>query len=359
MLNKTVSILLVLLVSGTSYAHGDERWCFPWEDRTCVPGPAFSADNVYQIHDTIGRDGPRFLDVDWHETEPVLAVITGSVAGSHYLDIWRQTYVDGFASFDGSEEPIMYDYSFTKVTITPDNLVVGTRGGNLLFWDLEQEKFLYELPVSEGWVSELLLHPSHEWLLAVIDYMKLFRIELKGQAVAEITLQGSGAKDFNALAFSSDGLLLAAAGNGAIGIWDTDSWTAWEPRALSDDSAEVLRFTSDDSQLIVVSYASVSRWSLIDRSLSFVRKMEPNARRRNCFINDGDISPDGSLLMTVDDCGQTRAWDLSEDVEIFIPQLDLAEAFFQGEVIQFSPDGRVLFVGGSAGWDRFIIHEVL
>ncbi|MCY4061973.1 MAG: WD40 repeat domain-containing protein [Chloroflexi bacterium] len=357
MFNRSIALLLVLIVSGASYAHGDERWCYPWNDWTCVPGSPFSVDNVLQIHDTIGRDGPRFLEASWHETEPVLAFITGWVAGSYYLDVWRHTYVDGFASFVGSEEPIIHDPSFTKLTVTSDKIVVGTRAGNLLFWDLEQEKFLYELPVIDGWVSELLLHPSDEWLLAVIDYAKLFRIDLKTQTVAEITLQDSGVGDFNALAFSSDGLLLAAAGNAALGIWDTDSWKAWESRPLSADSAEVLIFADDDSELLTISYASVNRWSISDKGLHFVRKLQPYEGRRNCFINDGDISPDGTLLMTTDDCGQTRAWNLSADVEVFIPQLDFSEAFFQGEVIQFSPDGRVLFVGGAIGWDHFIIHE--
>ena len=47
--------------------------------------------------------------------------------------------------------------------------------------------------------------------------------------------------------------------------------------------------------------------------------------------------------MTGDDCGQARAWDLTVDQEMFIPQLDFSSDDYPDEVIQFSPDGRYLF----------------
>ena len=358
MLNKMAVMLVFLFLHCISYAHDDELWCFRWDDWTCVPGPAFSAANVHQVHNTIGRDGPSFLEASWHETETVLGLITGSVLASRYLAVWTLEYVDGFANLGiEGDEIIEDDYSFGQLVFTPDKIVVGTHGGSLKFWNLEQKEFLYELPVSDGWTSEILIHPSHEWLLVVIDFAKLFRVDLDSQAVAEIHLQANEVRDCDALAFSSDGRLLAAAGNGTLGIWHTDTWEAWEPRPLSADSAEVLRFADDDSHLLVISYASVNRWSLNDKRLEFVRKLESTGRRRNCFINDGDISPDGSLLMTTDDCGQTRAWDLAADAEIYVPQLDFSEPFVQGEVIQFNPDGRLLFTGGSFGWGLWIIHQ--
>ena len=365
MLNKMAIMLVFLFLHCISYAHDDELMCFRWDDWTCVPGSAFSAANVHQVHNTKGRDGPSFLEASWHETEPVLVMIYGHLFGPKWLDIMRLEYIDGFAMMMGDGESLRHlpgltdghDPGFTELLLTSDTIVVGTADGDLLFWESGQEKFLYELPVSDGWVSEVLLHPSNEWLLVVIDFAKLFRVDLDSQAVAEIHLQANEVRDFDALAFSSDGRLLAAAGNGTLGIWQADTWEAWEPRPLSADSAEALRFTDDDSHLLVISYASVNRWSLNDKRLEFVRKLESTGRRRNCFINDGDISPDGSLLMTTDDCGQIRAWDLAADAEIYVPQLDFSEPFVQGEVIQFNPDGRLLFTGGSFGWGLWIIHQ--
>ncbi len=361
MLNKMAVMFAFLLLHCISYAH-DELMCFRWDYETCVPGPAFSADNVHHTHNTVGIDGEGYLEASWHKTEPLLALISGRRAIPDYVDIWRLEYVNGYATFTGKKEPLRFNHTYTKLAVTSDKAVIGTINGKLEFWDLEQDKFLYDLQISDdwvsgGWVTELLPHPSHDWLLVVTNYRKLIRVDLKSQAVAEIQLQANEFQDFNALAFSSDGRLLAAAGSGMLGIWHTDTWEAWEPRPLPADSAEVLRFTEDDSHLLVISYASVNRWSLVDKRLDFLRKLEPYAGRRYCFINDGDISPDGSLLMTTDECGQIRAWDLAADAEIYIPQLDFTEPPVRGEIIRFSPDGRLLFTGGSLGWGLWIIHQ--
>ena len=45
--------------------------------------------------------------------------------------------------------------------------------------------------VSDGEVSELLLHPSNEWLLIAIDNAELFRFDLESQSVTEIQLRGT------------------------------------------------------------------------------------------------------------------------------------------------------------------------
>ena len=249
------------------------------------------------------------------------------------------------------------DETFTQLEVTIDKIIVGTNTGSLSFWDWEQKTFLYELSVSNGEVTELLLHPSDEWLLVVIDYTRLFRFDLESQTVAEIHAQFGESQMLKALAFSSDGLLLAAAGDGSIGIWDTDTWEMWLPHLLPAESVGGLLFAEDDSELIVLTDASVSRWSLSDKNLRFVRELEPYPSKRTCRISAGDISPDGSLLMTTDICSQLRAWDLAVDREIFIPQLDYADDEYLGTAIYFSPDGRYLFTGYSGFLVLWIIHQ--
>ncbi len=369
MIPKLSLLIALLVISSISYAHGDERSCEPWDDPSCGPGPAFSVDNVHLIHDTIYGDGARILEASWHETEPTLVVILGNLAGPKRLRIWRLEFIKhlGVMGLVGTEEALKQDPSisdhsdpgYTALAVTNDKIVVGTRGGSLLFWDIEREEFLYEIAVSDGPISEILVHPSHEWILVVDNFAKLIQVDLSSRSAAEIAMSGNGVQDFNALALSNDGRLLAAAGNGAIGIWDIQTLEAWEPSPLHADSAEGLIFVEGDSQLLVLSYASVSRWSLIDNSLRYVQKLESYGHRRNCFINDGDVSPDETLLMTIDDCGQTRAWNLTTDAEMYLPQLDYSEDYVRGEVMQFSPDGTVLFTGNSTfGNGKFIIHDV-
>ena len=61
--------------------------------------------------------------------------------------------------------------------------------------------------------------------------------------------------------------------------------------------------------------------------------------------------------MTGDDCGQYRAWDLAAGTEIYIPQLHKAQNRIPVTVMQFSPDGRVLFVGSYAGFGMLFVHQ--
>ncbi len=524
MIRKTVILLAVLFVSSISFAHGDEPSCLFWINWTCVPGTAFSVDNVHQVHDMLGREGPPILQGSWHETEPLLVYLGGfgttpsspviyrwenadgldygfpqakrlecypsfgnksneflvvatvggllvwdrsqgddpfgipvsngevtellfhptgewllvvidyeklfqvdlelrsvteinlpggedqalnalalssdglllAAAGGGTIGVWetvsweaweprpllddkvevlrftgddshllvssgatvsRWSLIDKSLTNVQQSEPFGCFLSFTKLTVTSDEIIVGTTVGNLLVWDLMQEKFQYELPVSNGEITELLIDPSGEWLLVVIDCAKLFQVDLELRSVTVINLPGGEDQALNALTLSNDGLLLAAAGGGTIGVWDTGSWEAWEPQPMPDSTVGILRFTDDDTHLLASSGATVSRWSLIDRSLAFGQQLEPYTDRRQCIIRVGDISLDRSLLMTGDDCGQYRAWDLAADAEMYLPQLHRAHYGVPVEVMQFSPDGRVLFVGSYAGFGLLFIHQ--
>ena len=187
---------------------------------------------------------------------------------------------------------------------------------------MKQGEFTYDEYLSDGGVSELLLHPSGEWLLAGIDGSRLFHYDLESQSPAEIHLQGVEELTIHALEFSNDGQLLAIGGDEKFGIWDSSSWAPWEPQRLPAESVNVLLFEQDGAHLIVVADTSVSRWSLANNRLTFVREFKRHPARRLCRFVDGDISPDGTLLMTTDSCSQLRAWDLASDAEIFISGLD-------------------------------------
>ena len=94
--------------------------------------------------------------------------------------------------------------------------------------------------------------------------------------------------------------------------------------------------------MILLAEVSVSRWSLVADDLELVQTLEPLRLKRQCTFLGGDISPDDSLLMTTDECGQLRAWDLRLDQEIHIPQLWYIGEDHVGVPTRFSPDGRYL-----------------
>ena len=257
----------------------------------------------------------------------------------------------------------MKDYSryylvngpFTQLEVISDAIIIGTDGGRLLFWDIKQGEFIYDLHLSYGEVSELLLHPSDEWLFAVIDDSWLFQFDLESQSAAEIHLQGTEELKIDALAFSSDGQLLAIGGNETFRIWDWSSWVQWEPQRFSAESVNDLLFTKDGTHLIVVADTFVSRWSLANNHLTFVREFKRHPSKRICLFVDGDISPDGTLLMTTDSCSQLRAWDLTTDAEIFIPGLDRSDDRNPGTAVVFSPDGLLLSEVKWSYWSFMLI----
>ena len=331
MYKLTVVALILIVAANNLYAQ--ERMCKRWPRVLQV----ISAENVQQIC-SLGANPGRIIEARWHKIEPILvlwsfAAEVGATSNSHFY-VWDvENNIGRFG---------ISDRSFAQLELTPELLIMGADSGSLMFWDLMQETFLYELPVHDGEVSELLLHPSDEWLLVIIDQARAFSLSLESRAVAEIHLQGSQDFVLGTLAFSSDGRMLAVAGNETIGIWDTDSWEVWSQGPLSAEWVADLHFVDGDSQLIVLADRSVDRWSLPNKEMNKIGKLLSHPEKYQCRILGGDISPDGSLLMTTDECGQLRAWDLRMDQEIFIPQLQYFGEDHVGVPTRFSPDGRYL-----------------
>lgn len=237
----------------------------------------------------------------------------------------------------------MSDRTFTQLELISDLIAIGTDTGRVKFWDLFQETFLYELRVAEGEVSELLLHPSEDWLAVVVDQSRLFRIDLEARSFAELHLQDYEDKAIRGIAFSQDGSLLAVAGAETIGIWDTTDWINVDMANFPGDVSASLHFVKGNSDLVLIVDRLVSRWSFTDRKLNFVQALNSRNDGPQCILLGGDISPDGSLLVTTDKCGILRAWSLEINREWTKvgSWRHLAEEHF-GVPTRFSPDGRLL-----------------
>ena len=334
MFRKVVAIW-VLVVAATGAYSQDPR------ESSCKPTSAFSVDTVHRIC-SIGTDGFTAAELKWHKTEPYFVELS-------YRHQSREVAIVGWRFFDERDvrgwRLSEYSPAFVQLEIAQDMVIAGTRTGSLNVWNLMQETFLYEVQIADGLVSELLAHPSEEWLLVAIDNERLFRFDLASRSVAEIDLHAGGDPALDALAFSNDGRLLASAGNGVIQIWETGSWAAAASADIGAVSLGAVHFVAGDSQLIVLADAIVSRWSLTGKDLTLLRRLKRHPDKRSCPITVGDISPDETLLMTVDSCVQRRAWDLIADREIYVPLVYSNDAF-QGTVSQFSPDGRYFISGG-------------
>ena len=312
MLRKTVAVLVLIFAAKVYQSHDILN------RPDCEPHTTITAGTVRDIR-VCPAEPDEATEIRWHDSESQLATLhygNRDFTLKQFLRVWVITDKGTKArSFEGDE-------SFSQLELLLDTIIVGTTDGKLMFWDFWHGELLHEFFVSDGEISELLLHPSNVWLLIAIDNTQHFQFNLESHSLVEIQLQGAGEEEWHTLAFSDDGHLLAGGGRGTIKIWDTGSWEEWEPQLLPANLIKGLQFTKDNSHLIVMADAAVSRWSLANQRLTFMRELEAHPDKRPCELSDGDISPDGSLLITTDSCSQIRAWDLTRDAEIYIPQVD-------------------------------------
>lgn len=337
------SLALFAFAFAVNLAYVQDRPCH-WEfEPHCVARLAFSIENIHQMRFRAAQEAVLVLEATWHDSEPIFVGL-GMWRGhsTKMLLYWRfDDYVSGAETI--SQVILAQGENFAQLAVTPDTIIVGTDTGNLMTWNVADGEFLYEIPVTDGPVTEVLLHPSKSWLAVVSEKSLLSKADLESKSVAKIYLASNNTQALEALAFSSNGRLFAAAGQGEIRIWNTETWDAWEPHLFSAKSIEKLLFTEEDSQLIVLADASVSRLSLHDGRIYFLRELKPHPSMQPCRLKDGDISLDGSLLMTTDDCDQQRAWDMEMDREVIPLAWETFTAQgYDGSVMQFSPDGRYL-----------------
>ena len=336
-MKKLLVVAVVVIIAGNR-SHSHDPLCKSWP-----PTPqTITVENVREIC-ALGANPGRIIEARWHKTKPILVqlVLTSkraAEASTPAISVWD---VERNITIDEGEDLI--GRNFTQLELTSSSIIVGTNAGSIKSWELMHQELQYELSITDGEVTELLLYPTDEWLLVVIDYSRLFKVDTKYQTVTEIHLQDNMDFSFQSVAFSNDGRLLAVAGAGAMGIWDTTDWVARDKVSLSSDVPVSLHFTKSNSDLVLLAGKSVSHWSFAGDNLEFVQTLKRHEHLPQCMFLGGDMNPDGNLLMTTDKCGQLRAWHLELNYEIGIREMmrHVAEEHI-GVPTRFSPDGRFL-----------------
>ncbi|MBF6341632.1 WD40 repeat domain-containing protein [Nocardia abscessus] len=150
--------------------------------------------------------------------------------------------------------------------------------------------------------------------------------------------------------FSSDGRLLAAAGNaGALRIWERARPDAPPIADIAPDGSTAqalsLRFSPDSAVLAVPGRASeVRRWDVRDPAHPVPQSP---LRGFTSYVNDVAFSPDGTRLAAISSDSKTRVWRLDTDqLEMELPNPSLVVS------VRFAMSGRQLVTGGVDGAAR-------
>jgi len=148
----------------------------------------------------------------------------------------------------------------------------------------------------------------------------------------------------NALSFSRNGNLLAAAGSDRAAVWDVATTNIARVLPIARYGAQAIAFSPDDETIAI---------GQIDGSdvIYDLRTGEQVAHLTSAgSIDSIGFSPDGKLLASASLNGTVTVWDIS--TKEAVARLTGAVAVF---AVTFSPDGRYIAAGDSSGtvvlWD--------
>ena len=161
------------------------------------------------------------------------------------------------------------------------------------------------------------------------------------------------------VAFSPNGRILATGGEGIVILWDTDSGKSLQTLEVPSKYSHSLVFSPDGQMLAAGGRQgnAIQLWNSDSWEEVCTLEMPTNA------VNDLAFSPDGLLLAATGHSvlsSGDRSWSGDDDivilwdVEIWQELHSFDPEFWGVSSLAFSPDGRILAVGGYDGiglWD--------
>jgi WD40 repeat protein len=279
-------------------------------------------------------------------TSCVLLLLLAALGGSWWLEaVWHQQ-CDGI-SREAEEFAQRTRYRVRALAVSPDRSVVacGVLGGVVSFWD-PLSGLVAAAPLEQvHGVRALAFSPDGLWLAAAGGDSARLNGELRiwnwqtGELLNDLAFTGVCLEH---VTFSPDGRYLAAAGSdGCVRIWGTPGLHLEATLPVSDNPLTATVFSPDGETFAAATDDGyVSLRSTIDWQRAQTFKAHEGVVWSLAF------SPDGQRLASTGEGGQVCLWDTSNPI---CPR-ELGHMEGHGRCLAFSADGRYLAVaGGSVG----------
>jgi WD40 repeat protein len=313
-----LAVALIAIVLGFCLA--DYRGS-PWQNVQC----AFAPDGqVLAVGSADGRrvhDGVRYVTESMRQTVAMVDVETAKGRATLFSE-----YVGHGGLF--AQAP--------HVAFSPggERLAAGAGLGQLRMWKLREQ--VSEMDISTDELSRFIHGISFspdESILAAADHSRVVLLDLESGVTSHLYSSGHRFFASNAIAFSSDGSLLAEATDEGVNLWDTS--TRKMVRTLGrENTIYAVAFSPHDCTLATAGDDGVNLWDLstqTDRNIS---------RSAALWVK---FSGDGTKLVSAD-FDDVKFWDVTEGA-----QVKTISSVKRITTIALSPDGHRLAIGDSDG----------
>ncbi|WVF70261.1 hypothetical protein IAT40_005050 [Kwoniella sp. CBS 6097] len=198
---------------------------------------------------------------------------------------------------------------------------------------------------SQGYSSDAAAQQAAEMSVilctAGYDHSVRFWEAWSGICYRQITLQPQW-KQVNRLAISPDKAYLAAAGNAAVRIWDIQSLSNTPIATLEGHTANV----------VALAYSALGKWIVTGSEDGSVKVWDTRTAtiQRNylhdCPVNDVVIHPNQGELISCDQSGSVKIWDLADNTctHELVPDEDVPI-----RSVSIASDGSTLVAGNNNG----------
>lgn len=321
--------------------------------QAAIEALAFTADGHKLI--SISHDHTaRCWDLGDQEESRVLEKGRGQIDGLSYSPDGRYLVVasmtDGICIHDlkATEPPrSLTRRGSRRAVFSPDGrLIAGAPDHRVTLWDAKTGALVETLAAAEpAEIGALAFAPDGRWLAVGVGGPNTFATDVPGKVLVFDVAHRKQHRTFPALtqisavAFSTDGKVMAAAGHdGAVWLWDASRWdeiARWQ--APADTRYASIAFLSGGDELAVGTLSgAIDVWDVRTRTLA--RQIHGHI---DC-VSVMALSPDGRTLATASWDRSIKLWDSGTGREM--RTLHREEEWMYA--LAFCPDGNTLASGG-------------